>query len=554
MDGADEARSLAGLLCELKNRAGVSYAALARATFTTSSSLHRYCRGESVPRDYAVVAALAKECGATPHELTELLRLWTAATAGPQDASATAPGQEPAAAQKRPAPARPAAGPQRPGARVLAGAAVCLVMLLLLSSAGAPTRSASPGAPAAPSTRAASAGPGDRWTWAPYPVAPSVFGVTMNSNTGTMPSFRVGSVRFWDSGTRWADLEPLRGTFDWANLDRLVAAAQRTHLDSLFTFGGTPSWAAPRGHKSLYHDGARTAPPDRLADWDAFVAALAARYRGRISAYELWDTVNDRHFYSGSVHTMADMVRRASRIIKRTDPDALLVCPSMGHLHEAAGLRFLRDFATADGYQTCDVGGVKTLQRPAERPPETLTTELAGVNRVLHNAGAGVRLWITGPDFDVTYQPGLTGRAARDYAVRFFLMALYAMDQGVQRAYFYNWGGTKIPVVLQVEGEPPSPAALAVDRLQRWLAGARIHGCGHGSAAGLPGNVYTCTFLGPGRGEPFAIRWTDTGTAAMPAGPGAHRLYRLDGSATRLTPGAWLCLTGAPVLINGATA
>ncbi|PJN42072.1 hypothetical protein CG747_05410 [Streptomyces sp. CB02959] len=63
-------------------------------------------------------------------------------------------------------------------------------------------------------------------------------------------------------------------------------------------------------------------------------------------------------------------------------------------------------------------------------------------------------------------------------------MALYGVEQGVRRAYFYNWGGARIPVVLQVEGEPPTPAAGAVDRLQQWLAGARLRGCGHGAAGG----------------------------------------------------------------------
>jgi hypothetical protein len=248
---------------------------------------------------------------------------------------------------------------------------------------------------------------------------------------------------------------------------------------------------------------------------------------------------------------MADMVRRAARLIKRTDPAATLVCPSMGHLRTAAGLRFLRDFAAADGYQPCDVAGIKTLQRPAERPPEEVTGELAAVNRVLHDSGVGVRLWITGPDYDVTYQPRLTGSRAGDAAVRFFLMALYGLEQGVQRAYFYNWGGAKIPVVLQVEGEPPTPAAFAVDRLQRWLSGARIRGCGHGNAAGLPPHVRACRFLGARGSAPFTVRWTDGTIAEMPAGPDAHRLVRLDGSTRRLTPGSRLHLTGSPVLVSG---
>ncbi|UZJ32580.1 hypothetical protein [Streptomyces endophytica] len=51
MDGTSGTSGLAGLLSELKNRAGVSYAAPARSTYTTRSSRHRSCTGESVPRD-----------------------------------------------------------------------------------------------------------------------------------------------------------------------------------------------------------------------------------------------------------------------------------------------------------------------------------------------------------------------------------------------------------------------------------------------------------------------------------------------------------------------
>ncbi|MFE3648861.1 helix-turn-helix domain-containing protein [Streptomyces sp. NPDC059152] len=314
MDRTDDVRSLAELLHELKERAGLSYAALARATFTTGSTLHRYCTGRSVPRDYAVVAALARECGADAWELNELLRRWTAATAPPAtEQTPPAPPdppdpQDPPRPPAPPAPDRaPGPNPPRPPAPTRARpraprapavhAVLCLALLLLLTSSGParPPATRHRGAPDRPAT-SATADPGDRWTWAPDPVDPALFGVTMNSNTGTLPSFRIGSVRLWDSGTRWTELEPRRAAFAWTALDRMVAAARRGGKQTLFTLGGTPPWAAPDGRKSLYADGARTAPPDHLADWDAFVAALTARYRGRIGAYELWDAVNDRHF------------------------------------------------------------------------------------------------------------------------------------------------------------------------------------------------------------------------------------------------------------------
>lgn len=51
---------------------------------------------------------------------------------------------------------------------------------------------------------------GPTWTLPPTPVLHTLFGVTINSSTGLMPSFDIGAVRLWDSGTRWADVEPSR--------------------------------------------------------------------------------------------------------------------------------------------------------------------------------------------------------------------------------------------------------------------------------------------------------------------------------------------------------
>ncbi|MGH4011644.1 MAG: hypothetical protein ACRDTH_26350 [Pseudonocardiaceae bacterium] len=115
-----------------------------------------------------------------------------------------------------------------------------------------------------------------------------------------MPSFRVGSVRFWDSRTRWANLQHQRGQFAWFTLDRLVAGANQAGLPALLVLGGTPGWAAPNGPKGVYADDSRTAPPDDRTHWETFVRALVQRYHGRVEAYELWNMGNDSHFYSGS--------------------------------------------------------------------------------------------------------------------------------------------------------------------------------------------------------------------------------------------------------------
>ncbi|WP_431951935.1 helix-turn-helix domain-containing protein [Actinacidiphila sp. bgisy167] len=68
-------------LRELKERSGLSYGQLATRLHVSTSTLHRYCNGDAVPTDYAVVERLARLCGAGREELVELHRRWVLADA-----------------------------------------------------------------------------------------------------------------------------------------------------------------------------------------------------------------------------------------------------------------------------------------------------------------------------------------------------------------------------------------------------------------------------------------------------------------------------------------
>jgi transcriptional regulator with XRE-family HTH domain len=76
-----EFEEFAACLRTLKERAGLSYGALAGKTGISSSSLHRYCSGSYVPLDYGSAHRFATACGASPEELRRLHRLWALADA-----------------------------------------------------------------------------------------------------------------------------------------------------------------------------------------------------------------------------------------------------------------------------------------------------------------------------------------------------------------------------------------------------------------------------------------------------------------------------------------
>jgi transcriptional regulator with XRE-family HTH domain len=73
---SDQARQLAKRLQALKARTNRSYEALARRVGVSSSTLHRYCHGETVPSSYEVIARFGMACGASEQEAAELLRYW----------------------------------------------------------------------------------------------------------------------------------------------------------------------------------------------------------------------------------------------------------------------------------------------------------------------------------------------------------------------------------------------------------------------------------------------------------------------------------------------
>ena len=73
--------AFAARLSDLKDRSGRSYGALAQRLHTSTSTLHRYCNGTTVPAEFAPAERFARACNATPEEVLALHRMWLLADA-----------------------------------------------------------------------------------------------------------------------------------------------------------------------------------------------------------------------------------------------------------------------------------------------------------------------------------------------------------------------------------------------------------------------------------------------------------------------------------------
>jgi len=69
----------------------------------------------------------------------------------------------------------------------------------------------------------------------------SLFGLHVkDEQLGVWPTIKFGSLRLWDNGTSWANIETSRGVFDWTNLDNAVATANKNGMsDILMVLSGT---------------------------------------------------------------------------------------------------------------------------------------------------------------------------------------------------------------------------------------------------------------------------------------------------------------------------
>ncbi|MFG3258356.1 helix-turn-helix domain-containing protein [Streptomyces sp. NPDC048172] len=565
---------LADLLEELKQRSGRSYSALAHRSGLSRSSVHRYCQGSTVPPAFGAVELIARACGVAPGDaqLDRLYRAWQRANAegddadgdgasGAEEQAEPAPETEPESASPPdagPDPAHPSypsypSYPLRAYVRLRTVTLVLAFVLATVASTLAFDRDRDPGGgPSGPGPSLTPSRQGERgpdWSVTGEKVPSAFFGVNVSSSTGEMPGFRTGSVRLWQSDSRWGTLEPRRGDYEWDTLDRTVEAAGKKKLPVLFTIGGTPPWATESKKQSDYGDSV-AAPPDDLADWDRFVRKLATRYKGRIEAYELWDYPNHRPSFAGSMDTLAAMVRRASAIIEDVDGEATVVCPSFGELWTARGRRLVREFARTGAYRHCEAAAFKLPPRRADGPPEESIDLTLRMQRLLYEEGVRrpAPLWNTGPDKDVALRAELDGRRARDYAPRFYLSALYTWYQGTRRTYFYSWGSSEVPLVLELLEGPPTEAARRVERLVRWMDGAELGSCGRGGRMGLARDAYTCRLT---RGDTvLRFYWTKRGRAETTLDDGARRVLHMSGRTERARPGARLAFGEEPVLIE----
>jgi hypothetical protein len=119
----------------------------------------------------------------------------------------------------------------------------------------------------------------------------------------------------------WAGAEPVQNQFDWTNVDRTVNAAVARNMAVIGIINASPAWAVAPGVPAI---SGRPASPAQYAD---FCEKVAARYRGKVSAYEVWNEPNGAQFFAPVPDPpgYTELLKAAYPKIKAADPNATVI-------------------------------------------------------------------------------------------------------------------------------------------------------------------------------------------------------------------------------------
>ena len=168
---------------------------------------------------------------------------------------------------------------------------------------------------------------------------------------------------------QWFDAKYAQST--WDKFDEIVRIADARGLRLIARIDRPPAWA--RVDKSRPN-----APPDRIEDFGDFAFQLAARYRGKVEHFQVWNEPNLGEEWTGRPDPTAyvALLRVAYKRIKEANPNACVLAAPLAmnvevgpiHLNE---IDYLDRMYQAGAKDVCDVVSANAygMDRPPEDPP-----------------------------------------------------------------------------------------------------------------------------------------------------------------------------------------
>jgi len=338
----------------------------------------------------------------------------------------------------------------------------------------------------------------------------------------------------------WPYIETARGIFDFSFYDQYVAIAPREGTNGNvavmdLTLGMTPSWAvtdqstcrsAPDGTVLCQ------APPDNIADWQAFITALVGHYNGTtqpyIKYYEIWNEWNvvdaTNGFWTGTIPQLVALEQAACTIIhaQALNSSFVLTPSTVGSATSATDQapQQLQQLFGAGGNACIDgvsFHGNLGLMSLNPYPLPGKGCQQSGCNGTIVQIADSYRQVMTQSGFAATVplldtEGGFESANITDPDQRAaWLAQFYALQSGLfnsdglQWVSWFTWGAPGVAGNIETSSQTPDTAGVAYNQLYNWLVGRVTAPCAQS------GTIWTCTLTGSSNYQAEII-WDDSQT------------------------------------------
>jgi hypothetical protein len=436
-------------------------------------------------------------------------------------------------------------------------------------------------------------------------ITPSAFMDLHVGSPNIIPDVSIpyGSLRLWDTGTGWSQINTASGVFDFSPLDGFVNAAP-SGVDLLYNLARVPTWASSKPtDSSCSYDTSGEGGPGQCdppvdlnndgtgtdQDWINWVSAVAARnastYNNKIKYFEIWNEWNISLFWTGTPAQLVRMEQDARCVVEgppsgkscnpnstfpsgmALDPAAKIVSPSpvgaATDLNEVS-LQLTSYFGTVVGGNNGGTfadeigfhGYVSTQSSSDPCPvPENVNTVVDDLNNTVQsfpNEAAGKPWfdtedsWGKAPDEGFGDPDRQAAFLARDI--------LLQRSLGVSRIYWYRWDATQTyGGALWTAADGITEAGTADGIVNGWLEGATLS-----SACTVSGTVWQCGFTDSG-GKALAV-WDASqdclsgtcGTTNFTVPSGYTQYVDLTGNVTSVS-GTTVPIGAKPILLENSS-
>jgi hypothetical protein len=207
----------------------------------------------------------------------------------------------------------------------------------------------------------------------------------------------------------WNKMQPEGGEVDWSVPDSVVNELARRGIEPLMVLYGSPTWAS--GADPGVEDAHLYVPQDDatfnkwVSQYAHFMRAAAARYRGKVTKWEVWNEQNENFFWKPDpdVDRYVTFFQRVRGAILQGNPDAQIALGGLAGLaasgdHGIRGVDFLSqvlergirpDYVSIHPYSSDDQG-------PEDHNPrQNNFDDIELIHDVLVEAGHEVPIWVT---------------------------------------------------------------------------------------------------------------------------------------------------------------